>query len=507
MQQPAATTRYPWIARVQQSNAWMLAVFFLLCLLVFFNTLSKPFLCDDHMVVHRLVREKDFFINGFFRPLSDITILLCYWIAGLSVPFYNVFNLLVHAGSCLLLFRFCLQAPFFPDAEKKRIAWTASLLFLVYPFHNESVLWMVGRASSLAGFFGFLSLVAVFSRLPSGWKYFLAPLSYFIGLAGYETIFPLPLIVLLFLYAPKKNIRSYLPWVIGYGLAAVLHLLIRYLLSGAIFGSYGERIFTPSSGYVSNAFKVLGRLLLPPSDDSRLLSILFLVLAMLVAGVGFFHWRKRIDRFSTLIRMAAAVVISCVIPIMFGLSTRTSEGDRLLYFTSFFLVLLLAYLVSGINRSAVRWMAAAGLALYFVTFLFIGNTHWIQAGVITNRIVAFIKAERTREASMGIINLPQEYQGALVFRNGLKQALLLEGIDTAGITVIRTLTTDEASEFNNSIIPRRQAGSTFVPPHTTITADAVITVLPVSGDTASFYRKKFSMLYYWNKSSMVPLGD
>src|SRR5688500_18102706 len=158
MQQQVAT-RYPRITRLQRSNLWMLGFFFLLCLLLFFNTLSKPFLCDDHMVVHRLVREKVFFINGFFRPLSDISILLCYRIAGLRVPVYNIFNLLVHAGSALLLFRFCLQAPFFQAAERIRIAWMASVLFLLYPFHNESVLWMVGRASSLAGFFGFLSLV------------------------------------------------------------------------------------------------------------------------------------------------------------------------------------------------------------------------------------------------------------------------------------------------------------------------------------------------------------
>ena len=505
MQHSGSTTAHRFISFLQGNPLWIFLLFLLLSVILFLPTLSKPFLCDDHMVVHRVTVEKIIFINGFFRPLSDITIYACWWLAGLNPFFFNLFNLVVHAGTCLVLYRFCLLVPFFAREKKNFIAWTAALLFLVYPFHSESVLWMVGRASGLAAFFGALSLMAVFASLPAGWKYVLASLFYFIGLAAYETIFPLPAVVLVLLYERGRSWRTYLPWVIAFGITLLAHLGVRYLLSGAIFGTYGEKIFTPSSGYVSNAFKVLGRLLLPPSHHSLVLGFLFAGLVLLLGATAFYFWKKRKEGLLPFAKIVTALGLSCIIPIMFGLSTRTSEGDRLLYFSSFFLAMLLAFVFAYLSGNKRRVFLASSF-LYFLVFLVIGNRNWIEAGRITNGILAFVKKEKRSVPSMGLINLPQEYNGALVFRNGFLEALLLEGVDTTGIAVLRTITTEEAREINNDISVSGNSEATFVPPNTFIRADSMIlAVQPFSFDTTSFNGKKFSMLYYWNKHRMMRL--
>src|SRR5450631_1599475 len=117
-------------------------------LLLFFPGVNRTFASDDFLVMKRVGLDKVIFIKGFFRPLSDITLYFNYLLGGFDPAGYYLLNIFMHGVSSFLLFRFCLRWKWADDEkDQRKYAALAALLFLCYPFHNESIVWVLGRAS------------------------------------------------------------------------------------------------------------------------------------------------------------------------------------------------------------------------------------------------------------------------------------------------------------------------------------------------------------------------
>ncbi len=493
--------------RSRLPGVFIYSFFCVLTLALFSNTITKPFLSDDYDVLYRLTVQKQFFIEGFFRPLSDLTIYLCYLIGGLQPAVFNVFNLLVHATSCFILYRFCLVCPLFPDTGRQWIAWTASVLFLIYPFHSESVIWMVGRASAISNLFGFLSLLLAFSNLPKGWRYFAVCACYFTGLASYETIFLLPVILFVFQYQPHKSFRSYLPLYSWLSVTLILHVLVRNWYAKSFAGQYGDKIFMADlSVYAGRFLKVTGRLLLPPSVNSALLAGLYIGGILVIAVVSFLLLKQKKEARVPYLKLLAAVLVACIIPGMFGINTQTAEGDRLIYFASFFFISWLSFFLWLIPRKPLRNVAFALVSLYFLLFLGKSIKDWNTAGTIVQRLLNRIQEERSNYASLGFVNIPEEENGAFVFRVGFPQALLINKIDTSGITLLRKMTSGEAAQLPPAIKPVTNGGILYLAPGTQIQSDSVISIVhPEEKDTITTKYRPFQQILYWNKKDLVQL--
>ncbi|MCW3074939.1 MAG: hypothetical protein JWP69_2008 [Flaviaesturariibacter sp.] len=471
---------------------------------LFGQTLFKPFLCDDYTVMYRLVYQHEFFLHGFFRPVSDLTLYFCYLVGGEEPFLFNLFNLLFHILCAFLLYLTCLKVSFFRASSIPFISITSSVLFLVYPYHNESIVWIVGRASMMACFFAFLALFFSLRPIRSTLDYLWPCLFYFIGLCSYETILPLPGIILIFLFHPQKSLKSYVPWVAGFSITLGVNFFIRYKISGVIWGSYGQKLFSPSTeGYLANFVKVIGRSFLPPSDNSRLLIALSVAIALLAAFFLYKVVREKRDK-AVLIKLTAALLLSYIVPVMFGISTRTFEGDRLVYFSSFFLMLWTAFYVSLIKTKIFRNVAFGGILIYFIVFLFKNNAAWIKAGLITNNIIKEVKNIASAKKQIGLINIPQEYNGALIFRNGLAEALLMNGIDANRVLVLRSLISEEARQVPGAITLQGDKKNGFIFPNTTFYKDSIIKVIqPLSGSETSYFINNFSHFLYWNKQELL----
>ncbi len=144
--------------------------------------------------------------------------------------------------------------------------------------------------------------------------------------------------------------------------------------------------------------------------------------------------------------------------------------------------------------------------VYFVIFLFRNNASWIKAGQITTYLINKIKTDRKPDSQIEIINLPQEYNGAFIFRNGFKVALWINHVDSSSIHVFRTLMTEEVRHNQGIIIPKNDFNQIFIPPNTIIEQNAVIKVIhPVSGKKESYQVRHITHLYYWNKSELIRL--
>jgi len=484
-------------------------IFLIAGLLLFLPIIDKGFASDDFMVLHRIVYEKVFFIPGFFRPLSDMSLYTSYLMGGFNPVYYNIFNITIHAGCAFLLYQICLLRNFPSPGNRVYFAWLTSILFLVYPFHNEAVIWAIGRGIVLSGFFGLLSLLAALSTAAGYRHYLLSCLLYFISLSGYETSILLPAIVLILLYKHTSPGKLFL-LATGYSLTLAVNMAVRLKMAGTISGDYGSKMF--SSGTVGNIVKFLkgtGRLLLPPSDHSVLLGICFaLLVAGIIAGTMVIVKQRR-TQLRDYILLSSIAFISIVVPALFGVSTKTYEGDRVFYFTSFFLCAWLAYLIMLLKSNKWRLYISAAVTGYFIFFFYQGVQTWRKSGVIADDIINAVHHISHSEGKLYLVNLPEEYNGAPVFRNGFKQALLINRSDTTGIVVVNYLSSEYAFRTAGNIQPVQQQTHVFIYPALLITdrhIDARIRTNVNETDSIHLSYNPADKIYYWNKKSFCELS-
>lgn len=157
-----------------------MVVFVAAVILLYLPTLSHPFVFDDYIYlvnnpvikgferfallgnVPEFVRsqttqlpDKDLAINFVLRPVTYLTFCINYALGGLDVRGYRLVNIIIHAANGLLLYflirKLLTGAPIVPlHRTVQRIAFFATLLFLVNPLQTESVTYIIQRFTSLA---------------------------------------------------------------------------------------------------------------------------------------------------------------------------------------------------------------------------------------------------------------------------------------------------------------------------------------------------------------------
>lgn len=127
---------------------------------------------DDFPVIvtNQNIRSiSNFLANTFpMRPLREITFLLDYSLFGLDPWGYHFQNIFWHALNCWLVYLVALRLDL-----GSRVAWLASLLFLVHPIHVEVVANSSHRKDSLALAFMLMALLAytrIFERKATAWR-------------------------------------------------------------------------------------------------------------------------------------------------------------------------------------------------------------------------------------------------------------------------------------------------------------------------------------------------
>ena len=488
-----------------------LAVFLgllILGLLIYLPVLNKGLLSDDFLVMRRVALDGVVFIKGFFRPLSDITLYFNYWMGGFEGIYYTGFNLLLHVLGSFFLYLFCQRWQGLPITNRYYFALLVAFLFLTYPFHNESVVWGVGRASLLAGFFGISAMLVLVSNLGFGWRLFYVNLFYFIGLTAYESIFLLPLIIILIAWSNKRPVKRLIFWGSSMAFTVLLHFIMRRAVSGGIVGGYADGVFDQGVvQYVSNFLRITGRLFLPPAENATLLTIAFVVLLI---GMLVFTWIyiKKNKTSVPVFLIVAFLLISLVVPLTFPVSTRTSESDRLLYFPSVFVCLLVAFLVTDLIQGK-KWLyiISGFLLLYNIYFLERNNLNWRKASSISSAVLNTLKNQQQTRKNILIMNVPDEYNGAFIFRNGFEDALIIHNLDTAGIKRLSRLKWEEYQTIPEEIVPETRGDTLLIAPDNRIylSRQEQAIFIDSAGTIKGPYPISENELWYWNKNQLKPV--
>lgn len=467
----------------------VLVAFTGISLILFSSSTGRIFLSDDYCTLQNIIANNSVMLPSFFRPLGDLTLKWTYQLFGADAFYFYLANILLHTANSFLVYLFCTRW-FAADSREKWYSIIAGLIFLTYPSHGEAIFWAIGRGISLAAFFSLLAMIVFVSAMKVTVRYVLVCLFYFAALACYESAIFLPFI--LFTLSKGASRRDNITWSFLLLATLLVHIYLRYQFAGGLWQAYNGIIFSQDViQYLTSFIKIGFRLFIPPFNHPLLFSVAGII-AWSAVLLLFYRNRKRLEIDSAFVRTtlfaAMGLFATILVSVSFGMSTRTSEGDRLMYlpsvFYSIFISLLIVRLIIPLRAVVVT---SAVLLIFQIIFLLINQKNWIRASVYAVKVMNALADHPARP--LYIINLPSDNHGAYVFRNCLPQALLHYKIDTTGIHIVNVVQSTELEKRKSLITPERKGDDIFIWPETVIE------------------RQRRSSYLYWNKNDLVPITE
>lgn len=427
---------------------------FIAGLIIYLTSLNTFFVSDDFIVLDNLIK-KNLVYGTSFRPLSNLSLLFDYKIAGLQPFFYKLVSLLIHLINSLLVFVFAKNIlRLLKVGNVKSVAVASSVLFFLFPFHIEAVAWITCRGTLLATTCFLLAVIFYLKDTLASKG--ISILLFFTGTFSYESIFVFPFIVLLIEWHKGfllKKVTGYFSLLM---LTFLPYAIVKYCYTTSFVSTWlGETINQLSLQQISkNIFISFSRCFLPP-QESTLLFVLLSVILIAIFIMGYIRLReKNLSKFALF--FAAFILISLIPAFLVGTDSHDTEGGRLLYLPGAITCMAVSFLIKKIadknNLSGI--VLFTGVVIYFLFYLFQYINEWKTAGKVSLSAIKKINAVHFT-GQLYIIGLPQQYKGAFIFRNGFNEAVNLFCND-AKVSQIKILSKKEINSIADYQMPFSQ---------------------------------------------------
>jgi hypothetical protein len=447
----------------------------LLAVSVFLPNVTGYFVADDWSVIARNVNawQEGFRLlthvrYGWYRPVFDLFIALCWKLFGLNPVGYHVTITLLYAMVSVAV---GILAELMTDDW--HIGLFSTALFAIHGSHAEPVLWIASANELVAGLFVVSSLAAYVAFRKSGRPVWLlaAWLSYLLGIASKETAIFLPLMLIvydLWLYDPP-------------GRRSLWHTLVAtgpLSLVGAMFAIFRLLTGSPYPTAVS-LFRVVANLayyaavevLALPDNYGYLTALplwvrdpLFPIFTVgLAAGsLTIIIWLSLKLKFGAFGRRSCKVLVFAALwslvalsPVILTATGRTAFLSSIGVTWSFaiFLVLLWQHLPHRANR---RWVLVSLVLLVSTNLLVSGYRvyWWRRAGDMSRDTLVQLSNQVTGvpiNRTLWLIGLPDHVKHAYIFRNAFPAAGRLlfpaQDIRVALDVDVKGLTRQRAAEY------------------------------------------------------------
>jgi len=291
---------------------------------------------------------------GLYRPLTVFSYALNYRVSGLSATAFHVTNILLHAGTSLVLFLFAGEL-----LGSAAAAFVAASVFAVHPIHVEAVTGVVGRAEILVALFALLALwvgrkATVAAAAGAG-------LFYLLGLFSKESAITLPALFALYDWTRREQLRES-------GLLTLKALAPRY---AALAGALAIYLAFRLNAVTEHALAWTGWLGVPAY--ARVLT----ANRVLVEYVGLFIWPRTLlpDYWVTDVPIARSLtdVPALISSILLGglillLATKLRRQKTLVFSVAWFLVTILPasnlFFATGLGKAErILYLPSVGLCL------------------------------------------------------------------------------------------------------------------------------------------------
>lgn len=388
------------------------------------------FLNDDFLHIP-LPNQWLFLRSGFLRPVPNFIVLFDKWLYGDKAIGFFCTTLVLHSG-CVFVVYALTKKLVEVFTEKERFAlWPffTALLYLVYPFHAESIMWVIARVSIQATGFALLSLLFYIKSTEKPGHLFWSWLFFVIGLFAYESIWSIPLLFgILSVCLVLVNRSSWGKEILKFSLMVLTFLAflaVRFWALGSLAGD-GYPEINENLGYISllltNLVKLTGRNFTPPFPNT-IYVVLFFGLSVILYSISIWLAWKRGIKHGLITSMLWVGLISGVITATtLGIDTHYNESERYIYFSSYFFCAFLGYILLLFNKKRIAGWWVAGLCLVFTVYLFRTQRNYAYASAITRSTVEMAKQYPDYRRAI-FIDVPKKYKGTMILRMSLADAI------------------------------------------------------------------------------------
>lgn len=400
----------------------------LLCLaaVVWALVCYNPFLLwfqNDDFTHLSYSRQGMVFQTNAFRPWCDIHNILQYKIWRINPAGYHFSNLVNHALCAWLvgLLANKIIAQYSPQANIKRMALLAAVLFFIYPLHSESVFWILGEAALLGAFYPLVCLLFLLRENRRGIHTALSLAAYTVSLLTYESGWPLPVIAFILLWHKSKNplaVKANRYYFLGMGLIFIATLAARIIITHQVIDFYAGQNFAALNikQLVINYARLIAMGFVANTSTPVLLFACFLLLVMVVV----FTYAGRV---STLpVRLVLCFLVSLPPYLSLGIDTHGTEGERYIYLPAVFAVLIIVYAIAGIKAKVLQYAVTMFAVIIYAGKLYINAVNYRFAGSVVRQTVKQL-VNTPGNSTVTITGLPKSQYGALIFGKGIDDAL------------------------------------------------------------------------------------
>lgn len=384
------------------------------------------FLNDDF--VHIPLSTKTILVHfDFFRPIPNIITSLEMRFFGTNAVAFHCTSLVLHliGTLCVAALSRHIVLRYGGNVHSTNAAYIAGCLFFVYPFHSEPTMWIIGRIAIIATIFSVSSIIFFLMRSKGYLFIVLSLTSFLLALFTYETSWVIPAMLTILAIADNRgttlDIKNLVRKVAPYWVLLGLFLMLRYLALERLVTEY--EIVGRNKSIVSiagNFFRLLGRTLAPPAQDSRyFIGLSTGVLLVLTIVFLFLFRQKKINR-SHLV-LVTLLVLSYLPVLQIGIDTHGTEGERYVYFASVFWIILLTVLLTHFSQK-MRTLTFVALILLYSILLAEAAAAYRHASKVAKHVLSLFP-NSCESGKVIAINLPSNYKGALIFRSGFPEAL------------------------------------------------------------------------------------
>ncbi len=435
-------------------DIYIFITYTVVCFIMFYRCLDNYFISDDFILLN-VASQGDFssiffhyppILPHYLRPILTLTYKFLFMLFGMSSIGYMLLSLLLHITNSFLVYK---TANFvFSNYSGKRvispvvISILCGLLFTVHYIHSEPVLFIASMGELLFTSFYILAFLYYLKlKLTKTKKYYLFTCIFFIlSILSKETA--LSFIVLLILLE-KTYFKSDLRLIVQkFGIIimiGIIYTVIRFLLfpemitdndiffsAGVFFEMIKNIIFTYTALFFSLDFNMIKNVLKSGGTIEvqsfieifyKLPSVIIIIITSIILYIII------LSRKNGLTKISFAAIFITVLPTIW-----IAGFERYLYLPSAaFVFLILSYFlcIYGINkfRNSIIIFILFLLLFYNLYSLRIKINNWERASEMSTEIVNQIKIISPSipdGSKVYFRNLPDQYNGAWVFRNGIE---------------------------------------------------------------------------------------
>ena len=400
------------------------------------QTMNLGFYSDDYVGIHRYqTQEIQGFFNNlgvpFFMPINYLFQLAELKLFGVNYAAFKLINLVLFYLTAVFVYHIALRVSSQIHPSSATSSFTsllAATLFIASPYQTETINWFASQAYILSTLLALVSLnyYLIFKESSKRKHVIFYFLFFFLSILSKEISIVLPIITIALAWLlgklTKENTKLFL---IGNITILGVYFLFRYIFLGNIIGGYGvETHLNFDLGLLVFGVKAYMAKFFLLYRYSTTLSLI-LGLAFLVFTINMFVN----IRSSARVRISAIGILFLlfIISLLPVLNLETSflgsiQSDRYGYFPSVFFALFVSF-TFGIHSKRMSYIIAFFSVILYCTLTIYTNKIWVEASEIRDNLVLSINNISRNDKNILLVNLPDNYRGVYLFRNGFSESL------------------------------------------------------------------------------------